>query len=233
MELIKENDMMEKIKQEIYRLYPIQNPREKENIPYAEMEINIEYSIRENEPYTSIYFLNGNDSYKISTETSYLINEHISNEKIRELINYLLAEFPIIAGLDVRNNSYILQFIYPMEMESIEGVSCNSILLNINIRQKELLPLLRNCFKDIIMNYYDKMKTTPLFQNEYQKFCEQYKETIINELSDEDIMKLLNQLPKEDKISILKNISENYLLEFYDKKNQQEEIVLKNLVKRF
>lgn len=172
MNFIQEEDIIDKIKQEITTLHPIQNSKSDQKDYEIGIHVNFYHyhRITHGNPCTIINLTNGNNQF-LGTLKEFKVNQYLSLEKLKELITSLLIEFPIASNLSIKNWSIFFTLEIPFEKRKKEEKSCIGILLEFCAHDNLSMEVIMNDFKSIIMNLYPKMIKTPDFQKEYELFC--------------------------------------------------------------
>ena len=235
MNMTNQNELLDKIKKEILRMYPITCPRKNNEHEISVMEIYFTFGATyDNKPITAIGFLTGNETSRSSTQTHYRLTEYIKDEIIFQLISYLLSEYPDISDLSIFPTSFLIDFQYPYEREVQEGISCDKIILEFRIREKELAPLLNKYLSTILLEFPKEMSQTKTVQQKYNAYCENLKQDIISSLNDKEIDELIQKLPIEKKKELLQKLPIEYFSQFYQEHTYQEEqTLIKQLEKKF
>lgn len=229
---INQNQILDKIIHEIYKIHPIKNPRNNAEIyQNSVMEINFVFGATyDNKPITAIGFLDGNENHRTTTLTSYRLSEYVDSEIVTQLISFLIKDFPYISDFSLDSKSFSLDFEYPFELENEEGISCNKIILKFRARDNELISLLNNYLAIILSNFTEQLSNTKTFQNKYTEYCNNLKKEIITSATNEEIDKMIGMLPIEMKKELLKSMPNQYFIQFYnDFQNQDEKSKQKKL----
>lgn len=218
MEIIESKDFVTKIKEEICRLHPIQNPRENEDgSPYTEMEVVLRLAFdKDKKTTTCIYFLDGNDHGKSGTSTSYKLTEFVSFDCVKELIDFLLSEYPWMVNIYFEHQNFLIKFGYPAERELEEGITCSRIILEFNTKDKALMPVISEYLNYIVSTYYGLVSKTPTFQKRYEEYLDSNKRKIINAMSDEEIASFLEKLSPQDIKDMLVKMDNQYFFKIYN-----------------
>ncbi len=228
---INHDEILNKIKNEIYKIHPVTNPRKNNEIKSV---MEIYFTIGEtydNIPITTIKFLDGDEYSKSSTPAFYKLDEYINLEIVNKLISYLLVEYPYINDLSISSMSFSLSFIYPFEMENKEGISCDKIILKFNTRSYEFIPILNNYLINILLTFTNELSQTQTFQDEYSEYCNHLQKSILDSLSEKEIEQMIKILPNEIKRKLLKTLSSQYFSQFYQDYYHNDEVNSKKLIK--
>lgn len=216
METIEAKDIVEKIKEEICRLHPITTPRsDAENSKYTEMEIELAFFNYEGVRQTGIYFLDGNDRGKSSTSNSYRLKEYIPFGGVKDLIDFLLLEYPILLDISYEHQSFSLRFSYPSEKEEEEGISCSQVILEFRTREKDLMPVVADYLSYIVSTYYKIVSKTPTFQKRYEEYLDSNKREAINGMSYEEITLFISKLTTREIKDMLKGLDSQAFFRVY------------------
>lgn len=128
----------------INKLHPVKTPRIDLNIPSFKRpatDIIINLVEEENLPYTFINILDGTQSFKESIEKGkILISNYLDNNTLKELMDFLFLNFPIIYNFNVNENSISLDFSFSKNNDFLKksGISLENINLEINISDLKL-----------------------------------------------------------------------------------------------
>ena len=229
---INQDEILNKIKNEIYKIHPITNPRKNNEIKSV---MEIYFTIGEtydNMPITTIKFLDGDEYSKSSTSTFYKLDEYINLEIVNKLISYLLVEYPYINDLSISSMSISLSFIYPFEMENEEGISCDKIILKFNTRSYEFIPILNNYLINILLTFTNELSQTQTFQDKYREYCDNLQKNILDSLNEKEIEQMVKILPIKIKRKLLNNLSSQYFLQFYQNYYHNDWVNSQKLIKK-
>ncbi len=228
---INQSEVLDKIKNEILKSYPILYPRKNNEIKSI-MEIYFTFTItNDNTPVTTIGFLDGNEYSRVSTPITYKLDEYIDYEIVNQLISYLIINYPSISGFSIFPLSFSLNFEYPFEMENKEGISCNKIILKFNVRDKELIPILNQYLTNILVSFTKELSQTQTFQYKYNEYCNNLQRSILDSLTEEEIEEMIKMFPIEMKRELMKKIPNQYFLKFYYEHSHQNDSQSKQLIK--
>ena len=176
MEITKEKEIAERIINLINELHPIKTPRIDLDTPSFKRpstDIIINLMEKDNIPYTYISILDGTESYKSSAANGNLItNNFLDVNTLKILIDYLLANFPIVYSFNVNSNSisFILSFSKNNDFYITPGISLENISLEIRITDLKLEKQLKEYLIFIISTYHNELKQTPYWQENIQKY---------------------------------------------------------------
>lgn len=215
MEITKEKEIAERIINLINELHPIKTPRIDLDTPSFKRpstDIIINLMEKDNIPYTYISILDGTESYKSSAANGNLItNNFLDVNTLKILIDYLLANFPIVYSFNVNSNSisFILSFSKNNDFYITPGISLENISLEIRITDLKLEKQLKEYLIFIISTYHNELKQTPYWQENIQK----YKEKLLFETEYKYIMNIISRLNENEIRKLLVNISNERFIE--------------------
>ena len=215
MKITNENEVVERIISLINELHPVKTPRVDLDMPSFKRpstDIIINLVEIDNLPYTFISVLDGTESCKSSAENGELTtNYFLSISTLKVLIDYLLANFPVVYSFNVNSNSisFTLSFSKNNDFYITPGISLENISLEIRITDLKLEKQLKEYLIFIINTYYNELKQTQYWQENIQK----YKEKMLFEMEYEYIMNIISHLNEDEIRKLLVNISNERFIE--------------------
>lgn len=224
MKITNEKEVTQIIINLINKLHPVKTPRIDLNIPSFKRpatDIIINLVEEDNLPYTFINILDGTQSFKESIEQGkILISNYLDNNTLKELIDFLFLNFPIIYNFNVNENSVSLDFSFSKNKDFLKtpGLSLESLNLEININDLKLKHQLTNYLIFIMNTYYNELKQTSFWQENIQK----YKEKLILEMEYKFIMGFLSHLNENEIRKLLVNINNERFIEIMNNMNSKE-----------
>lgn len=224
MKITNEKEVTQIIIDLINKLHPVKTPRIDLNIPSFKMpatDIIINFIEEDNLPYTFINILDGTQSFKESIEQGkILMSNYLDNNTLKELIDFLFLNFPIIYNFNVNENSVSLDFSFSKNKDFLKtpGLSLESLNLEININDLKLKHQLTNYLIFIMNTYYNELKQTSFWQENMQK----YKEKLILEMEYKFIMGFLSHLNENEIRKLLVNINNERFIEIMNNMNSKE-----------
>ena len=207
MEITNEKDIAERIINLINELHPVKTPRVDLNMPSFKspsMDILINIIEEDNMPHTFISILDGTDNFKQSVPNGNILTDaFLEINTLKEIIDYLLANFPVVYNFNVNSNSisFTLSF-------------SKNISLEIRITDLKLQNKLKEYLIFILSTYYAELKQTPYWQETIEKYKKKmlfemeygYIMDFVSHLSEEEIRKLLVNITNERFIEIMNNM---------------------------
>lgn len=224
MKLTNEKEVTRIIIDLINKLHPVKTPRIDLNIPSFKRpatDIIINLVEEENLPYTFINILDGTQSFKESIEKGkILISNYLDNNTLKELMDFLFLNFPIIYNFNVNENSISLDFSFSKNNDFLKksGISLENINLEINISDLKLNHKIKNYLLFILNTYHKELNQTPFWQENMQK----YKEKLIFEMEYKYIMDFLSYLNEDEIRKLLGNINNERFIEIINNINSKE-----------
>ena len=220
MEITKEKDIAERIINLINELHPVKTPRIDLDIPSFKRpstDILINLIEEDNVPHTFISILDGTENFKQSVPHGNILTDTILDiNTLKEIIDYLLANFPVVYNFNVNSNSisFTLSFSKNNDFLETPGLSLENINLEISIKDLKLQKKLKEYLIFILSTYCAELKQTPYWQENMEKYKKkmlfameyEYIMDFVSRLSEEEIRKLLVNITNERFIEIMNNM---------------------------
>ena len=236
---IRNEDFVDSIKNIIGLLHPYKEPRrdfEEKNYNLLP-QMGIELYLCDNDAgniETQVMFLDGNNYAKSSIDTSYFVNGIISTENIKELIDFLLDNYPIISNFNYYGNNLSIDFVYDLADSLKYGINCEKISLNITSRMNELSYIIYCYYKYILETYYYKLGAVLQKNDNYRQAIEEIKNELIDKMTCEEMLAVISMFSKEKLQNILNSIdSETFINKYYSKANEKIKVKVLEKVERF
>lgn len=220
MEITNEKEVLKKIINIINLLHPVQTPRIDLDMPSFKspsMDILINLIEEDNMPHTFISILDGTENFKQSVPNGNILTDaFLEINTLKEIIDYLLANFPVVYNFNVNSNSisFTLLFSKNNDFYITPGISLENISLEIRITDLKLQNKLKEYLIFILSTYYAELKQTPYWQETIEKYKKKmlfemeygYIMDFVSHLSEEEIRKLLVNITNERFIEIMNNM---------------------------
>ena len=220
MEITKEKEISEKIIGLINELHPVKTPRIDLDMPsFKRPSLDIIRNLIEedNVPHTFISILDGTENSKQSVPNGNILTDaFLDINTLKEIIDYILANFPVIYNLSVNEYSISLTFSFSKNSDFLEtpGLSLENMNLEFCIRDLKLQKKLKEYLIFIISTYHAELKQTPYWQETIEKNKKKilfemeygYIMDFVSHLSEEEIRKLLVNITNERFIEIMNDI---------------------------
>ena len=214
MEITNEKEVLKKIINIINLLHPVQTPRIDLDMPSFKRpstDIIINLIEEDNVPHTFISILDGTENFKQSVPNgNILTDEFLDINTLKEIIDYLLANFPVVYNFNVNSNSisFTLSFSKNNDFYITPGISLENISLEIRITDLKLQKKLKEYLIFILSTYYVELKQTPYWQETIEN-----KKKILFEMEYEYIMDFVSHLSEEEIRKLLVNITNERFIE--------------------
>lgn len=220
MEITNEKEISEKIIGLINELHPVKTPRIDLDMPSFKRpstDIIINLIEEDNMPHTFISILDGTENFKQSVlHGNILTDTFLDINTLKEIIDYLLANFPVVYNFNVNSNSisFTLSFSKNNDFYITPGISLENISLEIRITDLKLQNKLKEYLIFILSTYYAELKQTPYWQETIEKYKKKmlfemeygYIMDFVSHLSEEEIRKLLVNITNERFIEIMNDM---------------------------
>ena len=220
MEITNEKEVLKKIINIINLLHPVQTPRIDLDMPSFKRpstDIIINLIEEDNVPHTFINILDGTENFKQSVPNGNILTDtFLDINTLKEIIDYLLANFPVVYNFNVNSNSISFTFSFSKNNDFYitPGISLENISLEIRITDLKLQKKLKEYLIFILSTYYAELKQTPYWQETIVKYKKKmlfemeygYIMDFVFHLSEEEIRKLLVNITNERFIEIMNNM---------------------------
>lgn len=220
MEITYEKDIAERIINLINELHPVKTPRVDLDMPSFKRpstDIIINLIEEDNMLRTFISILDGTENFKQSVlHGNILTDTFLDINTLKEIIDYLLANFPVVYNFNVNSNSISFTFSFSKNNDFYitPGISLENISLEIRITDLKLQKKLKEYLIFILSTYYAELKQTPYWQETIEKNKKKiliemeygYIMDFVFHLSEEEIRKLLVNITNERFIEIMNDM---------------------------
>ena len=220
MEITNEKEVLKKIINIINLLHPVQTPRIDLDMPSFKspsMDILINLIEEDNMPHTFISILDGTENFKQSVPNGNILTDtFLDINTLKKIIDYLLANFPVVYNFNVNSNtiSFTFSFSKNNDFYITPVISLENISLEIRITDLKLQKKLKEYLIFILSTYYVELKQTPYWQETIKKHKKKilfemeygYIMDFVSHLSEEEIRKLLVNITNERFIEIMNNM---------------------------
>ena len=172
-------------------------------------EIDIEVNIRDNQ--TQVIFLFGNNSFKQSVPEQIIIPCIIEFAEISEIIDFILEDHEYIQNINLYNNSIGLNFAINWTNESVKGISCGNIRLNLKFNNIELE---KQYLYMLFQKYYAFLEKTPSFKRIKNEYIHSVKQSYINTLDKYQLISLLSAMNENELKELLHNLDNDTFIKY-------------------
>lgn len=237
---IKEDELLNKIKENIYTLHPIRKPRIDSLAYYKKCEQKPEMSIDfyffkdcDNLVKVQVCFMDGCRGFRHGVNNSYLIDTSISEETIGKLISFILINFPYMRSLHTTGTGFEMNFCIGVEHEEEEGIGCSSI--DIVFKTNYLLyddfkELFRKYIEYITDNFYAYVSKTPEFKDAYNKWAQKIMTETIMSLSHDELNNFIDLIDDDVMRQLLFSMNSDYFFEICESFQKNSETTKKKLL---
>lgn len=227
---IKNDQVLDVIKEVIYELYPVKRPRveyDDYTYRYKNEELGIIfyfYNVEEGEICAQICFLKQNNfMFKY-----YLVDKDSSDEIIANLIRFLLKEFPYVNSLGESANGFSLDFGVGLEHHDMEGISCNKVQLSF-----ETHPDLYEQFYSLLNDYFEYImyvlsveigNNSEYNRGYYGGYYDTLKSRMVNDFNSEELKQYIGLLTDDEMRSVLFSMGNGRFFEMANTLKQDYEV---------
>ena len=221
----KEKEILESVKEVILNHYPIVKNRlnilmTDYNEPETpEIEIHFSFFKSAEGDMTRIMFLNGTRNYKTSIPERFLVQGFVSKKLVITFLRYLLKDHDWLKNISQLNNRIEIPLGVVWRDDNMTGIGCGEIKIVLDFRGFSNQQLLKSYLKDILISFYDKAKNTPIFHQEFKRFCEITKKEFFESFTEEEVTDFFDLLTIAEKRKLLLEMSDELFLEVYKRYN--------------
>ena len=172
-------------------------------------EFDIEVNIRDNQ--TQVMFMFGNNNFKQGISEQIIIPYVIEFTEISEIIDFILGDHEFIKNINLYNNSFGLKFAINWTEQSMKGINCGDIGLNLTFNnidlEKQYLYLL-------FQKYYSVLEHTPSFKRIKNEYINSIKELYFNTLDKIQLISFLNSMNECELKELLSNLDNAIFIKY-------------------
>lgn len=215
------NSLIECIEIIINKLYPEKEDRLNTFFSKEELQIDLLFYKEESLDKTQIMFLKGNYTFKSSTNDILFVDDLLTDDNIKNIIDYILKSHTIISNFIVLNNSFMLEFSMNSTDTNKKGISCKKILIKFDFsKYPNYNKIMGNYLRTILKNYYKELSNTKKMKDEYEKYINKLKKDFINNLSNEELIDFILRIPKEELIKLIFSLDNDVFMTLYNENNK-------------
>lgn len=216
----KSSDIIGFIKSEILRCYPIVDNRMDILFSYPAPALDIVFNFGKTEKQhgVQIFLAPGNENIiHGSSSNSIIVDGLIAPDVINEIIAFLYKDHGAISNIYSHPKTIYLEFIVNMREDTMQGISCNCIKLELNFSFYQDYEMVQKFYLNaIVKRFYEVLKDTPSFIQEYRNFCYYNQNEIIKTSSKLDLINFLKTLKEEDLKKSLEKIEPELFYRLYN-----------------
>ena len=173
-------------------------------------EIDIEINIWDNQ--TQLMFLFGNNNFKQSIPEQVIIPYVIEFTEISEIIDFILEDHEFIKNISLYNNSVELDFDINWTDESIKGINCGNIGINLKFNNK--IELEKQYLYLLFQKYYSVLEHTPSFKRIKNEYINSLKQSYFNNLDKTQLISLLSIMDENELKELLYNLADDIFIKY-------------------
>jgi len=163
-------------------------------------------------------FLFGNNSFKQSIHEQIIIPYIIEFDEISEIIDFILKDHEYIQNINLYINTIGLSFAINWNDESIKGINCGNIGLNLKFNNIELK---KQYLYLLFQKYYVLLEKTPSFKRIKNEYINSVKQSYINTLDKSQLISLLSAMNENELKELFHNLDNDIFIK-YTVGNQQQ-----------
>ena len=172
-------------------------------------ELDIELNICNNE--SQIMFMFGNSSFKSSVPERATISYIISFEEIVDIIDFILEDHEAIKGINLYGKKIDLKFAVNWTNNSIKGINCSDIGLNLNFENMEVK---KQYLYLLFQRYYTYLEQVPTFKTMKNKYIDSMKHSYFDALDKTGLITLLNGMCEIELKELLHNLDNDIFIKY-------------------
>lgn len=202
-------DLVEYVKNTFFKYCPYVDSRLSILGNAKSPEIDIEINIYNNQ--TQIMFLFGDSYFKQSISEQLIIPYIINFEEIEQIINFILGDHEFIKNINLHNNLIGLKFAINWTEESIKGINCGDIGLNIAFDNIELG---KKYLYLLFQKYYTFLEHAPSFKRIKNEYVNSIKKSYIGTLDKTKLISLLSVMEENELRELLYNLDNDTFIKY-------------------
>ena len=156
-------------------------------------ELDIDFHIGDDK--SQVVFIFGNHFFKSSVPEKVTTTYPISFEEISEVMDYLLEDHEVIKNLDFHNKTIDLKFAINWTDNSIKGIRCGDIGLNLDFENMELKT---QYLYLLFQRYHSYLEHTSSFKTLKNKYFTSMKHSYFDDLEKHELISLLNGMSENE-----------------------------------
>lgn len=172
-------------------------------------ELDIELNICNNE--SQIMFMFGNSSFKSSVPERATISYIISFEEIADIIDFILEDHEAIKGINLYGKKIDLKFAVNWTNNSIKGINCSDIGLNLNFENMEVK---KQYLYLLFQRYYTYLEQVPSFKTMKNEYIDNMKHSYFDALDKTGLITLLNGMCEIELKELLYNLDNDIFIKY-------------------
>ena len=183
-------------------------------------QIDIEVNIGDNQ--TQVMFLFGNNNFKQGIPEQVIIPYVIEFVEISEIIDFILADHEFIKNINLYINTIGLNFAINWTDESIKGINCGDIGLNLNFNNN--VELKKQYLYLLFQKYYTFLEQTPSFKRIKNEYIGSVKQSYFNTLDKSQLISLLSAMNENELKDLLHNLDNDVFIKYVAESKSQTKV---------
>ena len=184
-------------------------------------ELDIELDICNDKSH--LMFIFGNHNYKASIPEKVETSHIISFEELCDVIDYLLKDHEMIKELNYDYKRIDLKFAINWTDQSIKGINCGDISLNLNFENMEVK---KQYLYLLFQRYYKALEHTSSFTSLKNRYITSMKHSYFDNLDKNEIISFLNRMKENDLKELLYNINNDMFMKYIVDEEQPKAKIL-------
>ena len=189
-------EILNEIKSTMLDLHPYMENRLSILLKYPNPSMDITFYFHNHG--TTIMFADGLESKKNSISKKIELPFIVKPDLIINLISLILQDHDYISNLVKSNDTLVIGTDVELSLENINGISCGTINIELNLHNyPNNEELLNNYYDAIVCTFYDQVKGIPSFKCQLESVKNLTKKEMLNILSnlnEEELHKLISNL---------------------------------------
>ena len=198
-------EILEKIKSVITTLHPYMENRLPVLLNYPNPSMDIQFFFHPNG--TTIIFADGLETNKSSIPERIELDFLVKPELINSLIALLLQDHDYISDVKKGRDTLSVGTDVELSLNSYSGIACGAINVELDFHGcPNGRELLNEYYDALVCTFYDQVKDTPEFKYQFTDESIIVKRDMIGKLTREEMLSILNNLSEEDLRKIMNKI---------------------------
>lgn len=226
---IKESETFDEIKEAIYELCPVKQPRIELNDDdyFEEKKLGIYisfYTDDDGSVHTQISFVRTNGNIAVSASNYCVVDKEISDDTIGKLVAFLLGDFPYVNNVEINSYGFEIEFVSGLEHFEQKGISCSkaNIRFTNTFRKDNCAEIIQNYLSYIVSNFTTEMIRAPQMREMYKKYLNDIKEKLIASLSGGELRQFISLLTEEQLRELLLGMDNEQFFNLCDKLQKED-----------
>ena len=172
-------------------------------------QLDVVLNICNNE--TQIMFMFGNSSFKTSAPERATIAYIIDFEELADIIDFIIMDHEVIKNVNLYGKQIDLEFAINWTDKSIKGINCSDIGLNLNFENMEVK---KQYLYLLFQRYFTHLEQVPTFKAMKNKYIDSMKNSYFDTLDKTDLIALLNEMSENELKKLLNNLDNDDFIKY-------------------